>query len=89
MSDIENNKTETQTETEETETEKEYKEHKEHKEHIERLKRNYEKARNGILQCQIKAAGGQKKESEYGKACQDLIRAGVAPQLKKKYRCVI
>ena len=50
------------------------------------LRRNLEITRIQLLKCLPKNMGGTKIETSYGKAYQDLVRANLDLQIKKKYR---
>ncbi len=51
----------------------------------EKLLRNLEIASSAIKK-QVGGRGGEGIEKKYGQAYQDCVRAGLKPQLRKKYR---
>jgi hypothetical protein len=52
---------------------------------IEGLKRNFTAASNELKKC-VGNKPGMNAEMKYGQAYMALVKAGVAPKLKKKYR---
>lgn len=50
--------------------------------------RRYEAARKTVMGQPTIAQGGKRAEVKYAEAYQGMVRAGVAPQLKRKYRPV-
>jgi hypothetical protein len=51
----------------------------------EKLLRNLEIASNAIKK-QVGGRGGEGIEKKYGQAYQDCVKAGIKPQIKKRYR---
>ena len=52
----------------------------------DRLLSNFEAASKKVRQALGAKQGGAAAESQYGDAYQALVRAGLAPQIRKKYR---
>lgn len=48
--------------------------------------RDYESARKEVNKCLVTNSGGKRAEAIYADAYQRLVRLGLAPQLKRKYR---
>jgi hypothetical protein len=46
----------------------------------------YDLTAKTIRECKAKDNGGSQAEAAYGKAYQALVKAGLAMQIKKKYR---
>jgi hypothetical protein len=50
------------------------------------LQDKYEATVKNMRECKAKDNGGSAAELEFGKAYQNLVHAGLAMQIKKKYR---
>jgi hypothetical protein len=58
----------------------------ENEELIYKLRADFERSRIDMHKCLGKSSGGERAEKVYGRAYQRLVKAGLAEQLKKKYR---
>lgn len=54
-------------------------------EDVEKMMRELDSASSAIKK-QMGGKGGEGAESKYGQAYQQLVKAGVKPQIRKKYR---
>lgn len=52
----------------------------------QKLRSAYNAASAQVAKCLRMSAGGSKAEQKYGRAYQALVRAGLAPQIRARYR---